>query len=130
MSTTPDILRCNIYSWLVNATMTVDGIVSNVASQFLSEPGTAYMMSATRPTLYRLQEILVRLSRGDRVTANIMAKILDVSARTVARDFDYLINRLHVPIEYDYRKKSYVLIGPLPSLLTPPDTASTLLGDK
>ncbi len=86
------------------------------------------MMSATRPTLYRLQAILVRLSRGDRVTASIMADILEVSSRTVARDFDYLINRLHVPMEYNYVKKSYVLTGPLPSLLTPPSSA--LLGNE
>jgi len=110
------------------ATMTVDGIVSDVASLFLSEPGTAYMKSAMRPSLYRLQAILERLARGERVTASMMAIELEVSHRTVARDFDYLINQLHVPIEYSFVKKSYILTGVLPSLLTPPGLP--LLGDK
>mgnify|MGYP001156572407 CR=1 FL=1 len=121
MQNVPDTVECSIRRWLEIATMTVDGIVSDVASQFLSEPGTAYMKSAMRPTLYRLQAILVRLQRGERVTASMMAQELDVSHRTIARDFDYLINRLHAPIEYDFARKSYVLTGPLPSVLTPPE---------
>lgn len=91
--------------------------MSDVALQFLCEPGTAYMKSAMRPTLIRLQAILLRLSKGERVTASMMAKELQVSARTIARDFDYLINGLHAPIAYDYSRKSYVLTGPLPPLL-------------
>lgn len=111
----------NIYQWLVIATMTVDGRVSGVPSQILRESESAPMKSAMRPTLYRLQAILMRLSRGERVTANLMAKDLEVSERTVARDLDYLINTLHVPMSYHYGRKSYVLDGPLPSLLAPPD---------
>ncbi len=127
--------ECNIYQWLVIATMTIDGRVSGVPSQILREPISAPMKSAMRPTLYRLQAILMRLSRGERVTANHMAEDLEVSVRTVARDIDYLINTLHVPMSYHYSKKSYVLDGPLPSLLRPPDhmpgiEPSALLGDE
>lgn len=127
--------ECNIYLWLVNATMTVDGIVRGVPSQILCEPGSVIMKTAMRPTLYRLQAILVRLQRRDRVTANHMAEELEVSARTIARDMDFLINSLHLPISYHFQKKSYVLNGTLPSLFAPPETLpvivpSSLLGDE
>jgi predicted DNA-binding transcriptional regulator YafY len=49
-----------------------------------------------------------------------MAAELNVSLRTVARDFDYLMNRLGVPLKYDFRKKSYVLTGEIPPILIDP----------
>jgi hypothetical protein len=52
-----------------------------------------------------------------------MAAELNVSLRTVARDFEYLINGLRVPLEYDYRKKSYVLTGDIPPILIDPTEA-------
>lgn len=68
--------------------------------------------------LSRLRIILQRLSRGERVTAGIMAKSMDVSQRTIARDLDYLAHGLDVPVTYDYQLKSYVLKGPIPSILS------------
>ncbi len=100
--------------------MTVDGIVNDVALQFLCEPTVHVMHTAKRPTLVRLRVILAHLQRGERVTAGMMAAELNVSLRTVARDFDYLMNGLRVPLEYDYRKKSYVLTGEIPPILIDP----------
>lgn len=68
--------------------------------------------------LSRLRIILQRLSRGERVTAGILAKSMDVSQRTIARDLDYLAHGLDVPVTYDYQLKSYVLKGPIPSILS------------
>jgi hypothetical protein len=66
--------------------------------------------------LIRIRVILQHLSNGQRVTAGHMARLLDVSQRTVARDFDYMINGLDLPIKYEIGRRSYVLEGPLPSL--------------
>lgn len=68
--------------------------------------------------LTRLRSIVLRLSNGERVTAGILAKTLDVSPRTIARDLDYLANGLELPISYDFQRKSYVLNGPVPSILS------------
>ncbi len=68
--------------------------------------------------LIRLRSIVLRLSRGERVTAGILAKTLEVSPRTIARDLDYLANGLELPITYDFQLKSYVLSGPVPSILS------------
>jgi len=99
--------------------MTVYGIVSGVASRFIREVLPALLMkTAHRPTLYRIQSILARLVNGDRVTASIMADVLEVSRRTVARDIDYLINVLHVPIAYDRKRSTYILDGQVPILFS------------
>ncbi|MBU3699812.1 MAG: hypothetical protein FGM33_07365 [Candidatus Kapabacteria bacterium] len=70
----------------------------------------------SRPMLIRIRIILQHLSNGQRVTAGHMARLLDVSQRTVARDFDYMINGLDLPIKYEFTQRSYVLDGPLPSI--------------
>ncbi|MCU0329959.1 MAG: WYL domain-containing protein [Candidatus Kapabacteria bacterium] len=103
--------------------MTIYGRVADVASRFLRELlPSSFMRHAHRPALYRIQAILARLVNGQRVTAPVLAEILEVSTRTVARDLDYMINTLHVPIAFDYSKKSYILIGPVSIMLSlPPD---------
>lgn len=68
--------------------------------------------------LIRIRIILQHLADGKRVTAGQMAESLDVSTRTIARDFDYMMNSLELPISYEYKRKSYVLAGPLPSLFS------------
>ena len=101
-------------------TMTVYGIVSDVASHLIREVQFSFLMkSVSRPTLYRIQSILSSLIHGERVTAGAMASFLEVSPRTIARDLDYLINSLHLPIAYDPKKKSYTLNGPIPVLFAP-----------
>jgi hypothetical protein len=69
-----------------------------------------------RPAIYRLSVIhdaLVR-SQGfkDRslhpVNAGVLAELLEVSRKTVARDFDFLRDQLRLPIEYDPVAHSFV----------------------
>ncbi len=76
------------------------------------------MKPISRPMLIRIRIILQHLADGQRVTAGQMAESLDVSTRTIARDFDYMMNGLELPICYEYKMKSYVLAGPLPSLFS------------
>ena len=68
--------------------------------------------------LIRIRIILQHLTDGQRVTAGQMARLLDVSQRTIARDFDYMINALDLPIKYEFILKSYILDGPLPSIFS------------
>lgn len=68
--------------------------------------------------LVRIRTILQHLAEGQRVTASNMAQALEVSHRTVARDFDYMINGLDLPIRYEYKRRSYILAGPLPSFFS------------
>jgi predicted DNA-binding transcriptional regulator YafY len=109
----------DIQRWIVQSSMTVYGRVSAVPSWGPGEAHSSYPMKiAHKPALYRLQHIVTRLVRGDRVTAGRMAAQLEVSVRTVMRDIDYLINVLHVPLRYDHGMKSYVLRGSLPLLFS------------
>lgn len=74
------------------------------------------MKSTSRPMLVRIRTILQHLTEGQRVTAANMARTLDVSQRAVARDFDYMINGLDLPIHYEHSRRTYILAGPLPSI--------------
>lgn len=101
--------------------MSVYDIPSAVASHILRDVLPSLLMkNIHRPTLYRIQWILARVVMGERVTANLMAEQLEVSLRTITRDIEYLINSLHVPLHYDYFKRSYVLNGPIPILFSLP----------
>jgi len=101
--------------------MSVYDIPSAVASYILRDVLPSLLMkNIHRPTLYRIQWILARVVMGEKVTANLLAEQLEVSLRTVTRDIDYLINSLHVPLSYDYLKRSYVLSGPIPILFSLP----------
>lgn len=103
------------------STLTIDGRVRYVASHVLREVlPSLFMRSAQRPTIFRIQAILARLVAGEKVTARSMATLLEVSERTVARDIDYLVNALHVPMAYDFKRKSYILVGPVPTLFALP----------
>lgn len=101
--------------------MSAYDIVSAVASHILRDVLPSLLMkNIHRPTLYRIQWILARVVMGERVTASLLAEQLEVSLRTITRDIDYLINSLHVPLSYDYFKRSYVLSGPIPILFSLP----------
>lgn len=101
--------------------MSVYDRLSAVASHILRDVLPSLLMkNIHRPTLYRIQWILARVVMGERVTANLLAEQLEVSIRTITRDIDYLINSLHVPLSYDYFKRSYVLNGPIPILFSLP----------
>lgn len=100
--------------------MTAYGIGCDVASYILRDVRySSWVRSLSRPALYRIQTILASLINGDVVTAKRMAGLLEVSARTIARDIDYLINTLHVPVKYNNHRFTYELTGPVPVLFAP-----------
>jgi predicted DNA-binding transcriptional regulator YafY len=100
--------------------MTVYGMGCNVASHTLRDLRyQSWFRALSRPALYRIQYILAALLNGETVTTRTMSARLEVSPRTIARDIDYLINTLHVPLFYDTHKHTYVLNGPIPVLFAP-----------
>jgi len=108
------------------STLTISGRVRAVASHVLREVlPSLFMRSGNRSTLFRIHAIIARLATGERVTANTMAKLLEVSERTIARDIDYIVNALHVPMDYDFKRKSYVLSGPIPTFYAVPPTITS-----
>lgn len=62
---------------------------------------------STRPPLERMVRIHGELERGSYPNCNSLAEILDVSAKTVKRDIDFMRDRLCLPIEYDQRRHGY-----------------------
>lgn len=108
------------YFLLLARPMTAYGIGLDVASCILRDVRySTWVRALPKPALYRIQTILAALINGDPVTARRMASVLEVSARTIARDIDYLINSLHVPISYDAKQHTYILKGPVPVLFAP-----------
>lgn len=100
--------------------MTTYDIGLDVASYILRDIRyTPWVRSLSRPALYRVQSILASLINGEVVTAGKVAAQLEVSQRTIARDINYLINTLHIPIAYDAQQHTYVLKGPVPVLFAP-----------
>lgn len=115
------------FIFLCRECMTVADIGQGVASYFIRELRySTWLRPVSRPALYRIQTILASLVNGEVVTAGRMAKRLEVSIRTIARDIDYLINALHVPVSYDSSKHTYVLAGPVPVLFSPHAVAPSI----
>lgn len=67
------------------------------------------MRHVTRPMVMRIRYLLNALATKRTVRTNIVADQLEVSARTIARDLDMLINQFDLPIEYDRSHKTYRL---------------------
>jgi predicted DNA-binding transcriptional regulator YafY len=66
-------------------------------------------LPATRPPLGRIVWMLGRLQAGDALNASRVAEHFEISPRTAYRDFDYLRDQCHAPVEYDARQRTYVL---------------------
>lgn len=69
-----------------------------------------------RPTLYRVYELFRQLNGKQKITAGSLASELQVSERTIRRDINYLRDMLGVPIEYDTKKRTFILTGTITDL--------------
>lgn len=72
-------------------------------------PSPARRTLTTRPLLHRLRHVEARLRSGQAVTANLLAKELGVTRRTIQRDLDTLRDDHAAPIRYDAAHRSLVL---------------------
>jgi predicted DNA-binding transcriptional regulator YafY len=62
---------------------------------------------AVRPALLRLAVIDEKLRSRSWPNASSLARELEVTPRTIHRDFDFLRDQLHAPIAFDSRKNGY-----------------------
>ncbi|MBL6766247.1 MAG: WYL domain-containing protein [Verrucomicrobiae bacterium] len=61
----------------------------------------------SRPPLERMMRIHERIKQGRFPNCNDFSAELEMSARTIKRDIDFMKYRLNLPIEYDARKYGY-----------------------
>lgn len=57
----------------------------------------------------RIHKIIALIRRKGGVSKEFLLKELEVSAATIKRDFEFLKDRLHCPLEYDRSKGGYVI---------------------
>lgn len=72
----------------------------------------------TRPVFERLIFIARALRANERINMSVVATDLEVSTRTVQRDFEFLRDRMRWDIEWIQSENSFQLIhAPTPTLL-------------
>lgn len=76
-------------------------------------------VSATRPPLQRMLHIHSSIQRGEYPNANTLAVELEISPRSVARDLEFMRDRLQLPLRYHEIAHGYYYdgeVGAFPSL--------------
>jgi predicted DNA-binding transcriptional regulator YafY len=73
--------------------------------------GGVYGPAGTRPPLDRMLQIHTAIATGKYPNANTLARELEVSARSIARDLDFMRDRLQLPVRYDEIKHGYFYEG-------------------
>src|SRR5688572_1404270 len=74
---------------------------------------------ATRPPLQRMLHIHSAIHQGKYPNANTLARDLEISPRTIARDLDFMRERLQLPLRYHEIEHGYYYdgkVGAFPSL--------------
>jgi len=67
----------------------------------------------THPQHERMYAILRAIRDKPYLNASTFVKRFEVNRRTILRDIDYLRDRMHLPIEYDPKKRGYYLSEPI-----------------
>ena len=67
------------------------------------------MNGTTRPPLERMGRILALLKEGCEVTCSSVGRELEVCSKTIQRDFDFMRDRLQVPLGYDAKTGTWKL---------------------
>src|SRR5438045_4202008 len=62
---------------------------------------------SSRPPLERMMRIHQVLQAGKYPTATSLARELEVSAKSIHRDLEFMTDRLGLPLEYDWSRKGY-----------------------
>lgn len=69
-----------------------------------------------RPFIERLNKIHERINSGEFPNYRTLAEELEVSAKTIQRDFEFMGDRLRLPIEYDVNERGYFYTEPVTHL--------------
>ena len=67
----------------------------------------------SRPPLARMMRLHQKLIAGDFPNCSKLSKELEVSAKTIQRDIDFMRDRLGLPIEYDQLHFGFVYTEPV-----------------
>ena len=81
----------------------------------------------SRPSLERMMLIHDELRRGNPVTCTSLQQRLEVSTKTILRDFEFMRERLDLPIEYDAPNHRYRYTHPVAAFPTVHVTEGELL---
>ncbi len=66
---------------------------------------------ATRPPLQRMLHIHTAIQQGRYPNANTLGRELEMSPRSIARDFEFMRDRLQLPLQYDELRHGYYYDG-------------------
>ncbi len=70
----------------------------------------------SRPPIVRMRRIHEILSDGKPANCSMLARELEVSAKTIQRDIDYMRDQQQLPIDYDSSTRSYIYTRPVKTL--------------
>src|ERR1051325_1538693 len=65
----------------------------------------------SRPPLERMVRIHHEIASGSYPNASTMARELEVSAKSIQRDLEFMRDRLNLPLEYDGTRLGYKSVG-------------------
>lgn len=72
----------------------------------------------SRPPLARMLHLHGRLSRNEYPNCQAESRALEVNAKTLQRDFEFMRDQLNLPIEYDRKKYGYYYTEPVTNFPT------------
>ncbi len=72
----------------------------------------------TRPPIDRMMKIHEQLSAGKPANCSTLARLLEVSTKTVQRDLEFMRDRLRLPVDYDASRRAYRYTEPVKSFPT------------
>jgi proteasome accessory factor B len=88
----------------------------------------------SRPPLNRFQEIFHAIKTGRYPNRTQLARLIEVTTKTIQRDLDYMRYQLGVPIEFDYARGGYYFTKPITDLplfqLTESELVSVFVAQK
>jgi len=73
----------------------------------------AETLPRSRPPLQRMLQIHQAIASGRHPNATVLARELEVSAKSIQRDIDFMRDRLGLPLEYDARRWGYYYTQPV-----------------
>ncbi|MBM3845153.1 MAG: WYL domain-containing protein [Verrucomicrobia bacterium] len=90
--------------------------------------------AASRPPLERMLQIHQRIQAGKRPTASVLARELEVSAKSIQRDIDFMRDRLNLPLSYDEANHGWIYtedVAAFPSVqITEGELVALLVAEK
>ncbi len=82
---------------------------------------------ATRPPLERMNFIHERLESGRLPNCSSLARVFEVTPKTIQRDIEFMRDRLNLPIAWDGERRGYTYTGPVGPLPTATITEGELV---